>query len=220
MAVARQELLDAQRAGAMIRADEHDVAEPVRDQLHAAQDEGAHEDLAQLAVGLHERQQLLAVQLDHLARRADARLDERAPAREHVDLAGELARSVDRDERLGDAGWPDDLDLARRHHEKRHDRRTRLDEHLAARIGRRRPCAAMRAICAGVSVGNIWPMRAVSVNGSGVVTGSVTGGGPSQSVRSCRPGAALTRLPRYRSKTILPPGGQARCRTSARRVQR
>ena len=66
MAVARQELLDAQRAGAMTRADEHDVAEPVRDQLHPAQDEGAHEDLAQLAVGLHQRQQVLAIQLRSL----------------------------------------------------------------------------------------------------------------------------------------------------------
>ena len=68
MAVARQELLDAQRAGAMSRPNEHDIAEPVRDQLHPAQDEGPHDDLAELAVGLHERQQLFAIQLDHFAR--------------------------------------------------------------------------------------------------------------------------------------------------------
>ena len=97
MAVARQELLDAQRSRAMVRADEHDVAEAVRDQLHPAQDEGAHDDLAQLAVGLHQRQQVLAIQLDHFTRCTDACPDQRAPAGEHVDLAGELARSMDRD---------------------------------------------------------------------------------------------------------------------------
>ena len=111
---------------------EHDVAEPVRDQLHAAQDEGAHDDLAQLAVGLHQRQQVLAIQLDHLARLAGTRPDERAAAREHLDLAGELTRSMDRDQRLGGAGWLDDLDLTFRDHEERHDLGPRFEEHLAA----------------------------------------------------------------------------------------
>ena len=37
--------------------------------------------------------------------------------------------------------------------EEGHDLVAGLDEHLAARTGRTRPCAAMRAICAGVSVG-------------------------------------------------------------------
>ena len=68
-----------------VEPDQHDVAEPARDQLHAAQDEGAHQDLAQLAVGLHQRQQLLAVQLDHLARlRCTRAANERAAAGEHV----------------------------------------------------------------------------------------------------------------------------------------
>ena len=68
MSVARQKLLDPQRAGAMRRADEHDVAEAARDQLDAAQDERPHQDLAQLGVGLDERQQLLAIELDDFAR--------------------------------------------------------------------------------------------------------------------------------------------------------
>ena len=54
MAVARQELLDPQRAGAVRRADHDDVAEVARDQLEAAKDERAHQDLAQLGVGLHQ----------------------------------------------------------------------------------------------------------------------------------------------------------------------
>ena len=43
MAVAREELFDAERSGAMGRADQHDVAESVRDQLDPAEDERAHD---------------------------------------------------------------------------------------------------------------------------------------------------------------------------------
>jgi hypothetical protein len=68
MTVARQELLDSQRCGAMGRAHEHDVAEPPCNQLDAAQYERSHEELAKLAVGLHERQHRLTVQFDDLAR--------------------------------------------------------------------------------------------------------------------------------------------------------
>ena len=55
MAIACQEFFDAERSGAMIRADEHGIAEPVRDQLHSANNEGAHDQLAELAIGLHQR---------------------------------------------------------------------------------------------------------------------------------------------------------------------
>ena len=60
---------------------QHDVAEAVRDQLDAAQDEGAHQDLAQLAVGLHQRQQVLAIELDHLAGLGRAHAHEPAAGR-------------------------------------------------------------------------------------------------------------------------------------------
>ena len=70
MAVARQELLDAQRAGECAEPTSTTSPMPLRDQLHAAQDERAHQDLAELGVGLHERQQLLAIELDHFARLA------------------------------------------------------------------------------------------------------------------------------------------------------
>ena len=49
MAVAGEELADPQRAAAVIGAEQHRVAEPVRDQLDAAEDERAHQDVAQLA---------------------------------------------------------------------------------------------------------------------------------------------------------------------------
>ena len=53
------------------------------------------------------------------------------PPRDHVDLAGELTRPVDGDQRFAGAGQPDDLDLAGGHDEERHDVIAGLDEHLA-----------------------------------------------------------------------------------------
>ena len=104
MAVARQELLDAERAGGMARPDEHDVSEPVRDQLHPAQDEGPQEDLAQLAVGLHERQQVVAIELDHFAQRSPARM--RTSVRRPESMLTSPVNCpgrMDGDERLGGA---------------------------------------------------------------------------------------------------------------------
>ena len=66
--VAREEFLDAQRAGAVSGSDEHGIAEPARHQRDAPQDKGAHDDFAQVGVGLDQRQQLLAIHLDHFAR--------------------------------------------------------------------------------------------------------------------------------------------------------
>lgn len=97
-----------------------------------AQDEGAHEELAELAVGLQQRQQVFAIELDDFARFAGARPDERRAAGEHGDLAGELTGAMGGNERLGGAGWPNNLDLARRDDEKRHDVIARFDQHLAA----------------------------------------------------------------------------------------
>src|SRR6266568_393355 len=143
MTVARQELFDAECSSAMIRAEKHDISESTRNQLHPAQDEGPHDQLAEFAVGLHERQQLFTIQLDHFARLDGARSDERGAAGKHVDLAGELTRSMDRDECFGTAGWPDNLDPTCRDDEKRHDARAPMST-SPDRIERCFPCAAIR----------------------------------------------------------------------------
>jgi hypothetical protein len=80
MAVSGQELLDTKRSRAVIRGDEHDVSGPSRAQLHPAEDQGPHEDVAQLAVRLHERQEMLSIDFDDLARLADTESDERRAA--------------------------------------------------------------------------------------------------------------------------------------------
>src|SRR5262245_8951827 len=50
MTVSREEFLDAQSSLVMRRPDEHDVADALSDELHASEDERAHEDLAELRV--------------------------------------------------------------------------------------------------------------------------------------------------------------------------
>ena len=131
VAVARQELLDAQRARRVRRSDEHDVAEAARDQLHPAQDEGAHQDLAELGVGLHERQQLVAIQLDHLARFAHAA--RKSAGRPEIMLASPVnwPGSWTTIDRFAGARRTDDLDLPGRHDEERHDLVARVHEHFA-----------------------------------------------------------------------------------------
>jgi len=49
------------------------IPETVRDQLQPAQDEGPHKQFADLGVGLHQREQLIAADLDRLARLGHAR---------------------------------------------------------------------------------------------------------------------------------------------------
>ena len=132
MGVAVQELPDAQRARAMAGTDDDDVAEIVRDQLHPAQDEGAHQDLADLGIGLHQRQHAFAAELDDLPGLADAGAHEGGARGDHVDLAGEIARAVQGDELLGAGEGLGDLDLARGDDKERHVLLAGFDQHLAA----------------------------------------------------------------------------------------
>jgi len=64
----------------------------VRDHLDSSEDEGPHENLAQLAIRLYEIHQMLSLYLDDFARFSDARMNKAAPARQHVDFAREHAR--------------------------------------------------------------------------------------------------------------------------------
>ena len=87
------------------------------DDLEAAQDECPHEDVAQLAVGLHERHQPRAVYLDHFPRLARAVAGEAAPAGEDRDLPGEGPNSVRDDDLLDVPDHPHRLDAAGGDHE-------------------------------------------------------------------------------------------------------
>jgi hypothetical protein len=98
LTVAREELLEEERAGRVTRADEDDAALPQRLEENAAEDERAQEDFGKLGVRLDERPQPLGGKFEdaRLARRAaphDGRM-----AGEEVDVAAELAGLVRRDE--------------------------------------------------------------------------------------------------------------------------
>ena len=103
--------------------------------------------------------------LDDLAGLAHAHPDQRPAPGEHVDLAGELAGPWRATSVSPAPDGRDDLDLAGGDHEERHDVLAGLDEHLAPLDRARRPCAATRAICAGVRIGNTWSARAVADSG-------------------------------------------------------
>jgi hypothetical protein len=78
----------------MTRAYDDRIAEAVRDQFSAPKDESAHQDLADLGVGLHQRKRSTVIDLDHFPGLADLRTQHvRRPA-SSIDLAGELARPV------------------------------------------------------------------------------------------------------------------------------
>src|SRR5215813_402258 len=109
MAVPCQKLLDAERAGTMCRANHDDVPEIVGNHLESPEDERAHQDLAQLGVGLHEVEQLLPFELEHFAGLADPQTSYRTAATDHVAFAGELSGAVAYDERLPSFGRSQDL---------------------------------------------------------------------------------------------------------------
>ena len=103
MAVAREEFLDSKRRRRVNRANQHDVADTLCGQLDPAINVGAHHDLADLGVGLHEAQQLLTRELDDLAGFADASARERAAAQNQIDFTGELSGTMNDDEGIAEA---------------------------------------------------------------------------------------------------------------------
>ena len=141
VAIARQEFLDAQRAGAMNRANQDDVAIAAGDQLDAAEDERTHEDVAQLGIRLDQCEQLFAIELDHFA--GTGRPDPRqgATAGQHGAFPGELCGTLGDDHRFGSRGWSQHLYRAAQHDEERHRLLSRFDEYLTRRD---RPSSPMR----------------------------------------------------------------------------
>ncbi len=101
-------------------------------QVDAPQDECPHDDLAQLGVGLDEREQVLALQFDNLPGFGGANLPDARPSGEGVHLACELTRSELRHELVG-VTEANDFKLARCHDEHPRGGGTRLQKNLACR---------------------------------------------------------------------------------------
>src|SRR5438876_5743488 len=98
MGIAREELANLERARRKHRAEDQDIAEALVEEHGSAEDEGTHQDRAQLRVGLDEGEQPVSRHLDHLAWRRRANGGERAASSEHIKLAGERAPTIRRDE--------------------------------------------------------------------------------------------------------------------------
>jgi hypothetical protein len=110
-------------------------AQPLLDQLAAAVDEGAHDEVADLGVGLHQGQHLLARQLDGVAGLDDADAGHRRAAEQRVGLAGERPRPVLHDQLLALWGEAQHVDAAAAQHEERHGRGAWLDQRVALTEG-------------------------------------------------------------------------------------
>ena len=131
LTVAAEEFLDVLGAARMARSEQDHVVAVLGRQRHPPQDEGAHQDLAQLRVALHQRAQVLPIDGDDRAVGGGARAHQAAPGRQHVDLAGELPGVVNHHRLLAIANQPDDLDRPRQHHEESRVLLPHLDQHLA-----------------------------------------------------------------------------------------
>ena len=66
-----------------VEPDEHNISHPGRHQLNPAENESTHQDLAELGIGLHQSQHVLAIKFDHLTRLGDTHSKESPAAREH-----------------------------------------------------------------------------------------------------------------------------------------
>src|SRR6478672_2964482 len=133
MPIPRQELPDPERSGVVCGSDDHDPTPVARDQLEAPKNEGAHQDLAQLRIGLHQREELLATEFNHLPWFADAQPGHRRPTRNQVGFSREAPGAMADDERLPSVGDLQRLNLARDHDEARHDPIADIDQHFPAR---------------------------------------------------------------------------------------
>ena len=112
MPVAREEFLNAESIGGMAGADECCIAKALRQQFHAPKNEGAHQDLAQLRVRLHQGKEIFAGDLDDLPILPCTHAYHCTTPRKNVDFTGELTSPHNQKKRLGCACRPHTLQFA------------------------------------------------------------------------------------------------------------
>src|SRR6266566_792468 len=88
-----QKFFDAKRARRMSRAEQHGISVATSNQLHAPENERTHNNLAQLAVGLHKAQQLFPLELDQLAGFPHVYLNHCPASGQHTGFSCELTRT-------------------------------------------------------------------------------------------------------------------------------
>jgi hypothetical protein len=116
----------------MRRSHQDRISGSGRDQFEAPKDEGAHENLAELDIGLHQRLQSMAVKLNHFAGLFHASARQRPPSREHVGLSGKFSRPMIGDRQFAVCGRLQNLNLSGNDHKKWNDYVSLTDEHFSA----------------------------------------------------------------------------------------
>jgi hypothetical protein len=94
MLIPAEEFAQAQRIGRVARTQQDHVPLAATDQFQPAQDEGPHENLAQLGIPCDERPQTIRTQFQKLTGLGDPAAHQAAPSGNHGHLAGELAWAV------------------------------------------------------------------------------------------------------------------------------
>ena len=97
MAIARQELFDAKGVGRIAGTNERYITDSLRQQLRPAKNEGAHQDFAELSVGLHKGDDFVPSNFDNFSILPRTNTCDRTASRKRVEFASELA-------------WPEDPD--------------------------------------------------------------------------------------------------------------
>src|SRR5262245_56519589 len=115
----------------MIRSQQHDVCEFLSDQLHAPKNESSHENFAQFAVGLYERQQLFTLDFYEFTRLPHSHTSHSWTARQHTHFASELPGTERSDNALVSARRHDNFYLAGLNDEHGSISCARLDKDLA-----------------------------------------------------------------------------------------
>src|SRR5437016_1310386 len=100
MGIAREELANLERARRKHRTEDQDIAEALVEEHGSPEDEGTHQDRAQVRVGLDEGEQPVSWHFDHLALGRGANSGQRSTSSEQVELPAERARTIRRDELL------------------------------------------------------------------------------------------------------------------------
>ena len=133
--VARQEALQAEEIGRAAAIDQQRTGAAILDERDAAQDEGAHENLAELGGADHQRADMRGIEGQRGAAVGTGTAGgERAAAGQRTDLAGELAFAEQDDRRLAvQAVAPDDLDATVEHQPDRRIAHAHVVDQFAGR---------------------------------------------------------------------------------------
>ena len=117
IAVAREELLQTQRARRAGGPEQHDVAAARGHQRHTPQNESTHEQFAELRVGLHDGAQVGIVDRKNFTAFAHAHAHHRTDAAQGAHVSGKTSRTVNHDQALPRQGGLNHFNTSRQNHE-------------------------------------------------------------------------------------------------------